>query len=205
MTTPAKPYQPSQSERDAVGRYFEDRDNKPTLPKLSTEVVDGVGQISVDHPDPATGFMLLQSAMGTTNSEFFDGLITQMLNAGGAGQGAKDNNLNFMLSVVADIQPKDHLEAMLATQMAAVHMATMTFSRRLASVETIPQQDSAERALNKLARTFATQMEALKKYRTGGEQKMTVEHVTVNEGGQAIVGNVSQGDRGRAQNPKATP
>ena len=55
----------------------------------------------------------------------------------------------------------------------------------------IPQQDSAERAFNKLARTFVVQMEALKRYRTGGEQRVTVQHVTVNEGGQAIVGAVN--------------
>jgi len=36
------------------------------------------------------------------------------------------------------------------------------------------------------------QMEALKRYRTGGEQKVTVQHVSVSEGGQAIVGNVTQ-------------
>lgn len=35
-------------------------------------------------------------------------------------------------------------------------------------------------------------MEALKRYRTGGQQKVMVEHVTVQAGGQAIVGNVSQ-------------
>jgi hypothetical protein len=35
-------------------------------------------------------------------------------------------------------------------------------------------------------------MEALKRYRTGGEQKVTVQHVSVSEGGQAIVGNVTQ-------------
>jgi hypothetical protein len=81
---------------------------------------------------------------------------------------------------------------MLAAQMVAVHAATMTFGRRLALVETIAQQDSAERAFNKLARTFTTQMEALKRYRTGGEQKVTVQHVSVSEGGQAIVGNVTQ-------------
>jgi hypothetical protein len=75
--------------------------------------------------------------------------------------------------------------------MAAVHMATMTFARRLTHVDNILQQDSAERAFNKLARTFAVQVEALKRYRTGGEQKVTVQHVTVNEGGQAIVGSVS--------------
>ena len=56
---------------------------------------------------------------------------------------------------------------------------------------------------NKLARTFAVQVEALKRYRTGGEQKVTVQHVTVNEGGQAIVGSVSPraggaGDAGKS-------
>ena len=80
---------------------------------------------------------------------------------------------------------------MLALQMAAVHRATMTFARRLAHVENIPQQDSAERAFNKLTRTFAAQVEALKRYRSGGEQTVTVQHVHVGEGGQAIVGNVN--------------
>jgi hypothetical protein len=53
---------------------------------------------------------------------------------------------------------------MLAAQMAAVHVATMKFARRLAHVDNIPQQDRAERAFNKLARTFAVQIEALKRY-----------------------------------------
>ena len=44
----------------------------------------------------------------------------------------------------------------------------------------------------KMLRTFIAQMDALKKYRTGGQQKMVVEHVHVNEGGQAIVGNINQ-------------
>jgi hypothetical protein len=58
-------------------------------------------------------------------------------------------------------------------------------------VENIPQQDSAQNAFDKLARTFAARVEALKRYRSGGEQKMTVQHVHVAEGGQAIVGNVN--------------
>jgi hypothetical protein len=44
---------------------------------------------------------------------------------------------------------------------------------------------------NKLTRTFAAQVSALKEYRSKGEQKMTVQHVHVAEGAQAIVGNVS--------------
>ena len=72
----------------------------------------------------------------------------------------------------------------------------MNYARRLAHVENIPQQDAAERAFNKLARTFAVQMEALRRYRTGGEQRVTVQHVTVNDGGKAIVGAVTSGPAG---------
>ena len=45
----------------------------------------------------------------------------------------------------------------------------------------------------KLTRTFTTQMEALNRHRGKGQQKMTVEHVHVHDGGQAIVGSVTQG------------
>jgi hypothetical protein len=125
--------------------------------------------------------------------DFVSGLLQQVGNAGSQGRSADEDGLNFMLSVVKGIKPKDRLEAMLAAQMAAVHMATMTLARRLAHVENIEQQDSAERAFNKLVRSYAMQMEALKRHRTGGEQKVTMQHVSVNEGGQAIVGNVTQG------------
>jgi SLT domain-containing protein len=97
-----------------------------------------------------------------------------------------------MLAVIIGIKPNDQLEAMLAAQMAAIHIAMMTFTQRLGTVDNIPQQDSAERALNKLARTFTTQMETLRRYRTGGQQNVTVHHVSVSEGGQAIVGNVTR-------------
>ena len=42
-----------------------------------------------------------------------------------------------MLSVVTGIEPEDQTEAMLAAQMAAVHMATMGFARRLNHVDNI--------------------------------------------------------------------
>jgi hypothetical protein len=77
--------------------------------------------------------------------------------------------------------------------MAAIHNATIVAVARLTRVETIPQQDSASNMLNKHARTFAAQVEALKKYREAGEQTMKVQHVTDNDGGQAIVGHVNQG------------
>jgi hypothetical protein len=54
-------------------------------------------------------------------------------------------------------------------------------------------------------RTFTTQLEALKKYRSVGDQTVRVEHVTVNEGGQAIVGNVTTGGGGERRKPETTP
>jgi hypothetical protein len=36
-------------------------------------------------------------------------------------------------------------------------------------------------------------MEALNRHRSGGDQKVTVQQVSVSDGGQAIVGNVTRG------------
>jgi hypothetical protein len=41
---------------------------------------------------------------------------------------------------------------------------------------------------NKLSRTYATLLEALNRHRGKGQQKVTVEHVHVHSGGQAVVG-----------------
>jgi hypothetical protein len=148
--------------------------------------------ISPDHPNEAIGSILLAEALGTTDHDFLAGLLQQLASANLQGGKVDERALNFRLSVVKGIKPKDQVEAMLAAQMAAVHEAMMRFTERLAQANTLAEQDSAERTVNKLARTYVTQMEALKRYRTGGEQNVTVQHVSVSEGGQAIVGNVTQ-------------
>ncbi len=162
-------------------------------------------KIGTDHPDPGVGMILLMQALGISDNAFLNGILGQLANAASQGGAVDERHVNFMLSAIKGVEPKDEVEVMLAAQMAAVHAATMTFARRLGNVENIPQQDSAERAFNKLARTFVAQVEALKRYRTGGEQKVTVEHVTVKEGGQAIVGSVTHGGRGASKNRRSTP
>jgi hypothetical protein len=93
-------------------------------------------------------------------------------------------------------EPANEVEAMLLIQMATTHALTMKLARRLASVDTIQQTDSASVTLARLQRTFTTQVETLANLRRGGRQKMTVEHVHVHSGGQAIVGNVNTGGGG---------
>jgi hypothetical protein len=57
---------------------------------------------------------------------------------------------------------------------------------------------------NKLSRTYATLLEALNRHRGKGQQKVTVEHVHVHSGGQAVVGMVETPGEGTHTNrPKS--
>ena len=101
---------------------------------------------------------------------------------------------NHAMAILQGIKPQDEIEGMLAVQMIGVHNMAMEAMRLVMISDQYPEskQSNTNRA-TKLLRTFAAQMEALKKYRTGGQQKMIVEHVHVHQGGQAIVGSVTQG------------
>ena len=195
--TVPEPYNPKPAEGAALLAYRDRRAKRAPARVKVTRTKTG-SAVAPDHPDLAIGSVVLMNALGTASPDFMDGILRQLTNAASPGREPSEAEINFMLSVVEGIEPRDQVEAMLATQMAAVQMATMTFARRLAHVETIPQQDAAERAFNKLARTFTTQVEALKRYRSNGQQTVRVERVTVEAGGQAIVGpvNTSAG-RGR--------
>jgi hypothetical protein len=74
----------------------------------------------------------------------------------------------------------------------------------------LPDQSFEGRQANlnqatKLTRTFTTQMEALNRHRGKGQQNMTVEHVHVHDGGQAIVSSVTQGGRGDTKKERQPP
>ena len=184
-----KKYEATAFEADAIAKLREAQKTSGPSLKITSTGVNSVA-IKVDHPDETIGHIALMKAIGTPSYEFMDGLLGHLVNASKA-DAPSEGGANFMLAVIKGIEPRDQIEAMLAAQMAAVHMASMTFARRLAQVENIPQQDSAANAFNKLTRTYAAQVAALKEYRSKGEQKMTVQHVHVAEGGQAIVGNVN--------------
>ena len=132
---------------------------------------------------------------GAGNCAVSDGLLSQLACLGSHKKRVDQDATNFALGFVDSMQPRDAAEALLMTQMATVHMATMMLARRLNHVESIPQQDAAERALNKLARSYAVQMDTLKRYRSKGQQVVRVERVTVENGAQAVVGNVTHGGR----------
>lgn len=194
------PYKLTAAERAATKRVTDRRTSKASAPRFKIKAGAQTTQLEPDHPDMAVGTTLLCDAFATGDPRFAVGLAEQTANAARTGKEHKEIELNFILATVKEIGPRDGTEALLASQMAAIHNAAMAAARKLNHVETITQQDSASNMLNKLARTFAMQVEALKRYRSSGEQKVTVnhQHVTVSAR-QAVVG-VTQGGGGTDEN-----
>jgi hypothetical protein len=90
---------------------------------------------------------------------------------------------------MAGISPKDELEGMMAAQLVASHNAAMECYRRaMLSEQTFEGRRENLNQASKMSRTHAALVEALNRHRGKGQQKMTVEHVHVHAGGQAVVG-----------------
>ena len=179
-------YIPTPKERAAVQRVV-DRD-QATSPTPRMKVRDN--KISVDHPHRVLGNLLILRALGTADLEFKNGFVELLANA--QSPGSEESGLNFSMSVVAGIDPRDQIEALLGAYVAVTHTWIMKAAQRLARADNLPEVESAECSFNKFVRTFVSLTEALKRYRTVSEQNVTVQNLSVRDGGQAIVGNVTQ-------------
>jgi hypothetical protein len=113
------------------------------------------------------------------------------------------------LAVIDGVRPKDEVEAMLAAHMAVTNIALLELiARTRRAIAGHPYQGNGIKRLdmlgnltNKFMRTYTMQVEALARKRRKGEQNVTVKHVHVHAGGQAVVGNVShRGRRGVTKN-----
>ena len=148
--------------------------------------------ISIDHPDPELGERLMAEMLGVSDCDAMHGILRQLARASVKGKKPDAVNLAFMISMVESIKPRDAIEAMLVAQIVSVHVMAMQCAYRLAGANDFARQDSAARALGRLARTFPAQIEALTRYRNHGQPAITVQNVSVGDGGKAIVGNVTQ-------------
>jgi hypothetical protein len=120
---------------------------------------------------------------------------------------ARNRQYSATLAALIGIAPQGEIEGMIAAQLVACHNASMECYRRamLGEQTFLGRRENLSQA-NKLSRTYATLLEALNRHRGKGAQKVTVEHVHVHEGAQAIVGNVeSRGGRVCTENRGSTP
>lgn len=145
-------------------------------------------KLEVDHE-------LTKAATGSDNPELGTLLMKQVTSAIWLPDWMSEEDListaRASFAMLKGIQPSDELEGMLAAQMVATHNAALEcFRRAMLPEQTFQGRDSNLKSGTKLAALYTRQMDALNKHRGKGQQKVTVEHVHVEAGGQAIVGNI---------------
>lgn len=87
--------------------------------------------------------------------------------------------------------PSNASEVTLVRMIVILTQQFESVARDIASPDTNPElRIELLKMQNKQAPLLSKQVADLKKLREGGQQKVTVEHVTVNSGGQAVVGHV---------------
>ena len=191
--------------------------NPPTAqpPAKSTAAVmamgaDASGDVAYCPPPEEfdTSKPILKHLGGSRSDHWNQMLCNQIINSGWFRESMpadeRRDQRTAILAFLASVNPKDAVEGMIATQLYASHAAAMECYRRAM----IPGQPVEAKQIHltlaaKLTKANATQVEALKKYRSKGQQKVIVEHVHVYQGGQAIVGQVTPGGSGK--NMEAQP
>ena len=193
---PQKVKEPTPEERVRIEAYDQAEAKRPRPPKVKP----------FDPEDPAAPLPDMKGnrdlwlagmfdATGTTDVDLSVILMDDLYDACRTNGGGSDSiiRVNAALAVMHGMQPKNELEGMLCAQMVSVHAMAM----RVLSIANLKGQTpySIEQSVThstKLMRTFLMQVEALQKLRgKTTQQKVIVEHVNVQAGGQAVVGAVT--------------
>ena len=135
----------------------------------------------------------LKNAFGTASSAFVDASLQQLIAAARLPyDGISETAVNASLAFIEGAKPRDEVECALVIQMACTHAAAMAVLASLARTHGVARNVAAvASAAGRLLRAYAVQVEALRRLRSGGSQFVRVEHVHVNEGGQAVIGPVA--------------
>ena len=142
---------------------------------------------------------VIQSISGSDDFDFCITLLTQVVNAQWRPDSAElTQQVEATRAAMMGMKPRDALEGMLIGQLIASHNAAMECYRRaMIPGQTFEGRRENLNQANKLSRTYAALTEALDRHRGKGQQHISVEHLNVDAGGQAIVGAVTPGGGSR--------
>jgi hypothetical protein len=149
--------------------------------------------------DRNTWWDRLKNALGTSSSDFVSASLVQLKAAAQfPGSGISEVGINAALAQIEALAPQNEVEAALAVQMACTHAAATSVLARFGGGGGSDRRVIAlASAAARLLRAYSGQVETLHRLRHGGDQYVRVEHVHINEGGQAVIGNVRT-QRGKA-------
>jgi hypothetical protein len=136
------------------------------------------GTVMPDTKDLPLWAARVAQALGVDDPWLIDMLMNQAANC---LPGEPARAASVAIAAVQSVGPRDGIEAMLAVQMAATHAAALRMLQRAALEQpSIEVYDSLINRATKLLRTYTMQVEALKRYRSAGEQRVVVQHQHVN-------------------------
>ena len=162
---------------------FLDR-RKDISPKVNSKTIEEEGG------DVIVLLARYAEAMGSISDDFRT-LIFQQVGAF-EGQVERTTLLNSCLALLNSLKPRNELESLLLVEIFMLHNAFAEMTRRLVLTDDPKHSESLVNRMDKLARSLRESLASLQKLRgQGSQQKVIVEHVHVNQGGQAIVGSVS--------------
>ncbi len=132
--------------------------------------------------------LLTSDVTGSNDPDFAAGLLKHFVTIGAIADIPDVDRTMFAIAIARGIEPRDQIESMLASQMAATQNAIVMLFRQLSTTPSIEIQESAEKSFGRMSRLFMQQMDALKRYRDVRPKQFVVSSVTVNDGGHAFVG-----------------
>ena len=190
---PAPLRAPSAEEKRGIEAAWEARRKFPIPTRTNIKNPrPNVSKMFSPHSDAGGWQAQLEAALGTHSWEFLSTELGRICEVLKGRDGTFDpKHIDAVFAILTSAKPANEIEAMLVVQMAVTHAMTMRYAGYLNRNSEIPMVDSSGLAFARLTKTFTSQIEALAKLRRGGEQKVTVEHVHVYPGGQAVVGNVT--------------
>jgi hypothetical protein len=163
-------------------------------PMTKTNPANEQKALVADDPEDRKGRL---RDLGGSKSDHWNNILAnqamQSLWVKNSGSEDCDKQLSATVAALMGIAPKDELEGMMAAQLIAAHNAAMECYRRaMIGEQTFEGRRENLTQANKLSRTYAALVEALNRHRGKGQQKVTVEHVHVHAGGQAVVGSIER-------------
>ncbi len=146
--------------------------------------------IDITDPESRKGAM---KDIGGSQSDHWNIILfnqaAKTLWTGHSDEEARDRQYKATASALIGMAPKDEIEGMIAAQLLAAHNAAMECYRcAMLKEQTFEGTRENLNQANKLSRTYGLLLDTLNRHRGKGQQKVTVEHVHVHSGGQAVVG-----------------
>lgn len=132
------------------------------------------------------------AANSTVGMQLFNNLAKAMVPAN-AGVEEISSQMGTVAQLMQAFAPQDEYEGQLISQLVILHEHSMEWLGKAMRTERVDFANVYLNGASKLLTRHHETLDTLLKYRRRGEQRMTVEHVHVHNGGQAIVGTITTG------------